>query len=196
MVYFFLKKNALFILRPKGRGALCVCSGAVSVLKAEGIISSFDLRTLRPPLLRVVLILYKGQNMKKFIILILTALTVNACTSLTRSEQIQLQYLKGKGVTIDHPVGSFEKPKSSVAAGALNIFPGFGNFYLAMGNGSDSSHALYGFLNLLFWPLAIVWSIPEAAIDADNLNKREMLYYYKYDPIGIKDARQAGITFE
>lgn len=58
---------------------------------------------------------------------------------------------------------------------------GFGNFYLASGNGADSSHWLYGLLNLLTWPLSILWGVPEAAIDANRINEREMIYYYRYE---------------
>ena len=70
---------------------------------------------------------------------------------------MQLRELQAQDVTVDHPVGSYEKPASPVAAGALN---------------------------LLTWPLSVIWSAPEAAIDADNINKREKLYYYTYDEKG------------
>jgi hypothetical protein len=102
--------------------------------------------------------------------------------------------LKGQGVTVDRPAGSWERPANPAGAGALNLLPGFGNFYLASGNGGDSSHYLYGTINLLFWPISILWGVPEAAIDANNINEREMLYYYKYDAQGKKEAAKAGIT--
>ena len=93
---------------------------------------------------------------------------------------MQLRALKGQGVSVDKPVGSWEKPASPVAAAALNILPGFGNFYLAAGNGGDSSHYLYGTLNLLTWPISILWGIPEAALDANRINERELIYYYQF----------------
>ena len=131
--------------------------------------------------------------MKK-LILITAMLVFSGCTTLTRQESLQIRQLRAQGVTVDKPVGSFEKPANGVVAGLLNIFPGFGNFYLGIGNGAESSHILYGFGNLLFWPLSIVWSIPEAAIDADNINKREMLYYYTYDAKGKQELEDAKIT--
>ena len=134
--------------------------------------------------------------MKKTL-LMLTALTLmSGCTTLTRQEQMQLQQLKSQGITLDRPVGNFETPNSALMAGLLNILPGVGNFYLAFGNGSDTTHALYGFGNLLMWPLSVVWAVPEGAIDAINLNKRELIYYYKYDPYGKQEAIKRGIRLD
>ena len=131
--------------------------------------------------------------MKK-IILLITAIAICGCTTLTRQETNQIRELQAQGVTVDRPVGNYEKPASGVAAGALNLLPGFGNFYLGTGTAAESSHILYGFVNLLFWPLSILWAVPEAAIDADNINKREMLYYYTYDEAGKQELQQAKIT--
>ncbi len=86
--------------------------------------------------------------MQKFC-LFLVAICLASCTTLTRQEQNTLRNLKAQGVTVDKPVGSFETPANPGAAGALNLLPGIGNFYLASGNGGDSSHWLYGTLNLL-----------------------------------------------
>ena len=72
------------------------------------------------------------------------------------------------------------KPASPLLAGVLNILPGVGNFYLASGNAADSSHWIYGFGNLLLWPMSVIWAVPEAVIDANNINKRDMLDYYRY----------------
>lgn len=106
------------------------------------------------------------------------------------------QHLKAQGVTVDKPIGNYEKPASVGGAALLNILPGGGNFYLAAGNGADSSHWLYGFLNLLMWPISVVWGIPEAAIDADTINKREMLYYYTYDKYGKEELKSADIKLD
>ena len=132
--------------------------------------------------------------MKKIILFIICIIVLSGCTSLTRHEQNQLRELQAQGVTVDRPVGNYEKPVSGVAAGALNLLPGVGNFYLGTGNAAESSHILYGVLNLLFWPTSILWGVPEAAIDADNINKREMLYYYTYDENGKKELEKANIT--
>ncbi|MBQ8661439.1 MAG: hypothetical protein IJ482_03850 [Alphaproteobacteria bacterium] len=123
-------------------------------------------------------------------------LCLSACTTLTKQEQNELRSLKAQGVTVDRPAGSFERPANPGAAGALNLLPGIGNFYLASGNGGDSSHWLYGCLNLITWPFSILWGIPEAAIDANRINERELIYYYKYDRQGQKELAREGKSLE
>jgi hypothetical protein len=132
--------------------------------------------------------------MKKPIYYLITLFVLCGCTTLTRHETTQLRELQAQGVTVDHPIGNYEKPASGVAAGVLNLLPGFGNFYLGTGTAAESSQVLYGVLNLLFWPVSILWGVPEAAIDADNINKREMLYYYTYDERGKQELANANIT--
>ena len=134
--------------------------------------------------------------MKRIFLMALFVILLVGCTSLTRQEEMQLQHLKAQGVTVDKPVGNYEKPASMMGAGLLNILPGFGNFYLGSGNAAESNHWLYGFLNLLMWPLSVVWAVPEAAIDANNINKREMLYYYTYDKYGKQELKNAGISLD
>lgn len=131
--------------------------------------------------------------MPKFYILILVCM-ISACTTLTRHEQNELRNLKAQGITVDKPVGSYEKPASPGFAGVLNILPGIGNFYLASGNAADSSQWLYGTLNLLTWPISILWGIPEAAIDANRINERELIYYYQYDKLGQKELEKHGAS--
>lgn len=128
--------------------------------------------------------------------LLVGTMLLAGCTSLTRQEEIQLQHLKAQGITVDKPLGNYEKPASVAGAAALNLLPGVGNFYLGSGQAAESDHWLYGFLNLLTWPVSIVWGIPEAAIDANAINKREMLYYYQYDKMGKEELKRAGITLE
>ena len=132
--------------------------------------------------------------MKK--IVIVSFLLLNACTSLTGADEVKLRQLQAQGVTLDHTVGYYTKPASAGAAAALNLLPGIGNFYLAAGNGGQSSHWLYGFLNLITWPISIVWGVPEAAVDANTINKKEMVYYYTYDKQGQRDLQNAGITLD
>jgi hypothetical protein len=132
--------------------------------------------------------------MKKILLFVICTVMLSGCTSLTRQEHNQLRELQGYGITVDRPIGGYEKPASGVTAAALNLLPGIGNFYLATGNAADSSHVVPGVLNLLTWPLSILWAVPEAAIDADNINKRELLYYYMYDKQGKKELKDANIT--
>ena len=119
---------------------------------------------------------------------------LSGCTTLNRQEREQIKELQEQGVTVDRPVGNYEKPASGVTAAALNLLPGIGNFYLGSGNAAESSHIVYGVLNLLTWPLSVLWAVPEAAIDADNINKREMLYYYKYNKQGREALRKSQVT--
>ena len=133
---------------------------------------------------------------KTILISMASAILLSGCTSLTRQEELQLQQLKAQGVTVDKPVGNYEKPASVAGAAALNILPGIGNFYLGSGNASESAHWLYGFLNLLTWPISIVWAIPEAGIDANTINKRELLYYYQYNKHGKMELEKAGIKLD
>ena len=130
------------------------------------------------------------------VLLSLIVVILAGCTSLTRQEQMELQALKGQGVSVDKPVGNWESPASPVGAAALNLWPGFGNFYLATGNGGDSSHYLFGTLNLLTWPISILWGIPEAAVDARTINERELIYYYKFNPQGKKEFSKSGLSLK
>ncbi len=112
---------------------------------------------------------------------------LGSCTSLTFQEKQELSALEYRGITVDRAPGGWQQPASPLAAGLLNVLPGGGNFYLASGNAADSSHWVYGMVNLLFWPISILWGVPEATIDAGNINKREMLNFYKYGNGGIPD---------
>lgn len=44
---------------------------------------------------------------------------------------------------------------------------------------------LCDFPSLLFPVVSVVWGIPEAAIDAETINERELVYYYTFDE-GLK----------
>lgn len=118
------------------------------------------------------------------------------CTTMSRADKRAYAKLSAHGVTVDRPLGYYEKPNSPVAAGALNLLPGFGNFYLACGHGSDSAQAVYGVLNLLLWPLSIVWAVPQGAIDANTLNKQDMIYYYQFDKDGKAEMQKINFTFD
>jgi len=105
----------------------------------------------------------------------------SGCASLSRTEQATLNELRSYGIS-DTEV----KRKHPGTAGALNILPGFGNFYLGAGT-DESEQWLYGFLNLLSWPVSIVWGVPQAAIDATTINKKETVNYYTFDRIGKQE---------
>jgi hypothetical protein len=79
--------------------------------------------------------------------------------------------------------------KNPALAGALNLLPGVGNFYLAVGSGESSQWA-FGGLNLWFWPFSVVWGIPSAAIDAGTINKKMTLDHYRYTRWGKKTLKE------
>jgi len=94
------------------------------------------------------------------------------CVNLSRAEKEDLRVITDAGLG-----KTDQQVKSSLAAGFLNVLPGVGNFYLSYGT-DESEQVLVGFMNLLFWPVSVLWGIPEAAIDANSLNKRETVWYY------------------
>jgi hypothetical protein len=117
--------------------------------------------------------------------LLMLSLCLTGCISLSRSDKDDLRTIKEAGLgTTDESV------KSVPLAGALNVLPGFGNFYLAFGT-EESEMWLVGFMNLLFWPISIVWGIPEAVIDAGNINKRETIYHYMKTEEGRRILQEA-----
>lgn len=130
--------------------------------------------------------------MKKLATLYALTAVLTGCTTLTHQENNTLRALNAHGISVEKPAGYWQAPASPAGAGALNLLPGFGNFYLASGNGGDGSHYLYGFLNLLTWPISVVWGIPEAAIDANRINERELIYYYTFDESGKEALAERG----
>ncbi|MSP19487.1 MAG: hypothetical protein EXR74_07945 [Bdellovibrionales bacterium] len=117
--------------------------------------------------------------MKKYFLLYLLLAQIS-CTHLNTSEREDLRELQSYGIR----ESSEEDVANPLLAGGLNLLPGFGNFYLAVGNGGESYHYLYGTLNLLAWPISILWGVPEAIIDANTINQRDLIYYYKYSKTG------------
>ncbi|MEI7958178.1 MAG: hypothetical protein WCI40_03655 [Verrucomicrobiota bacterium] len=119
--------------------------------------------------------------MKASLLFALGFLVLAGCTTMSRSDKEHYRELKSLGIR-----GNDQEAKSPALAGALNILPGFGNFYLASGT-EESDQWLYGFLNLLCWPVSPIWAIPQAAIDAGTINKKETVYYYIFDRNGQRE---------
>jgi len=109
---------------------------------------------------------------------------LTGCTFMSRSDKERYQELKQLGIR-----GDDQRVKNPATAGALNLLPGFGNFYLAAGT-EESEQWLYGFLNLLAWPISPIWGIPEAAIDAGTINKKETVYYYTFSRTGQRELER------
>lgn len=115
--------------------------------------------------------------MKKiFLILIL----LSACTSLSPNERFELLKLNEQGITVKNHDSSWEKSANPALAGCLNFMPGFGNLYLAGGEAAQEEHFTFAILNLFFWPVSIIWAVPEAYLDADIINKRDLIYHYSF----------------
>lgn len=115
--------------------------------------------------------------MKK-IMLLCSCLLIFGCANLSGYEYNQYRKLEMKGISVDNPQSNWYPPASPLAAGLWGILPGGGDFYLAGGEAGDSGLWLPGFLNLLVWPFSIIWEIPQSVIDANNINKRDLVTYY------------------
>ena len=124
------------------------------------------------------------MKLKTTLLAISLAVTTSGCVSLSQGDEAKLRELRSVGISPE----AVQK-KNPGTAGALNILPGIGNFYLASGT-NQGSQWTYGFLNLLTWPLSIVWGIPQAATDAATINKMETVYYYTYTNEGKLELDQ------
>jgi len=110
------------------------------------------------------------------------SLILSNCVSLRPSEKELVRELEHYGIKTKE-VQAIKNP--GLSAG-LNVLPGVGNFYLASGSG-ESEQWIIGGLNLLTWPWSIFWGVPQAAIDAETINQRTAIDYYKYDKHGKKE---------
>jgi hypothetical protein len=122
-------------------------------------------------------------------IAVLTVLAVasTGCVTMSEAQKNKLHEIRGYGLKDDEI-----KQKDGTTAGLLNILPGVGNFYLAVGS-DEHSQWLFGVGNLLLWPISIAWGVPEGFADAKIMNQKATIDYYTYDPKGIAalDAARA-----
>ena len=116
--------------------------------------------------------------MSRLLVLILLCGVCGGCVSLSRTEREQFREIRELGLPTDA-----ERVKSPILAGVLNVLPGIGNFYLAAGT-DESAQWVFGMLNLVTWPFSVLWGVPEAAIDAGTINKKETVSYYRFNPRG------------
>lgn len=96
--------------------------------------------------------------------LVMAGALVSGCESLTASEKETARDLHHFGIDT-------EQEYSPGTALGLNVLPGIGNFYLGQIG--------YGVLNLLTWPVSILWGVPQAWADAKTLNEKYTVDYYK-----------------
>jgi hypothetical protein len=121
------------------------------------------------------------MKLKKTIILC-TIVILCSCSALSRKEQEELHRLKAVGITVESPqTEDWKRPANPALAGGLNVFPGFGNLYLATGDAPHRMHYLYGALNFITWPISIIWGVPAGVIDARSINQRDLIQFYRYN---------------
>ncbi|MDR1497503.1 MAG: hypothetical protein LBS59_03695 [Puniceicoccales bacterium] len=118
-----------------------------------------------------------GKTAVKSVAVGTLAIAVAACTQLAPYERQTRDELRGYGIVAP------QEPTNQAVAGILNLFPGFGSFYLAAA-GNEGSHAVFGVVNLLLWPLSVVWAVPDAVISSGNINDRHLVSYYLLNPEG------------
>ena len=129
------------------------------------------------------------RAMKKAAAAVLCAFLLASCSTLTPMEKNLIEELDARGLAV--PKEEYKRPS---AAGALNLLPGFGNFYLAYGT-REGGQWVYGLVNMALWPLSIAWSVPEAYIDASTLNKKLTVDYYVFGP-GRDEIKDTLESFE
>lgn len=87
----------------------------------------------------------------------LLLLSTIACSSLNHSQKSEYKEWKGAGLA--------QETKNEGLAAGLNVLPGFGDFY----NGNVG----LGIVNLLFWPVSILWAPVGGATGAEEVNYYE-----------------------
>lgn len=118
------------------------------------------------------------KKMAKMLGLLLLCSLGTGCISLSHEETEFLSELEACGIsktekTIRYPA----------TAGALSVIPGAGNFYLAANTWADGQW-LAGAANIITWPLSPVWAVPQTITDANTINMRETVHYYRHNPHG------------
>jgi len=124
--------------------------------------------------------------MKNNFLLAITIIALSGCASIRPESKLKLQEAKEFGLSID----KVEISKPGVAGG-LNVLPGIGNIYLACTSDEKTVNWVLFPVNLITWPLSILWGIPQAAIDANTINKQATADYYTYDRNGKIEFEKA-----
>ncbi len=122
--------------------------------------------------------------MKKILTLFLIVFMAG-CSTLTQEEKNAIDDLRRIRITVKRPVSKWKAPVDTKKATILSILPGGGNFYLASTGAAGKEQYLYGALNLITWPFSLSWAIPTVYHEADNINKKDLIYYYTYNPEGV-----------
>ncbi len=110
--------------------------------------------------------------MTRYLLTLLIATQV-ACVSVRPADREFIEELERAGIASDEV-----KVKDRTTAAVLNVLPGFGSFYLAVGTHQNAQWG-FGLFNLLFWPVSVVWAIPAGSIDAKAINEIATVDYYR-----------------
>lgn len=84
-------------------------------------------------------------------------------------------------------------PAAYLAKPAINFARDLG--MASVGAFGQSEQYLYGVLNLLTWPISILWGVPEGVVDANRINERELVYFYNFDESGRQSLADKGLKF-
>ena len=109
----------------------------------------------------------------------------SGCVTLTPTQQAKLREVKSAGLVEDQV-----QKKNAVAAGLLNLLPGVGNFYLAVGT-DEWPQWILGGVDLVLWPYSALWAVPQGFVDGVNVNKKATADYYAKDPKGVQELAAA-----
>ncbi len=112
--------------------------------------------------------------MRRLIPILTLAVLFAGCAHLTPAQEDLWNELVAKG----EPIAGYPVPALSAI---LSILPGGGQFC----NGQIG----LGIVNLLFWPLSVLWGLPSAAIDASTLRKKKSVEAYLQKKMSLERAR-------
>lgn len=88
------------------------------------------------------------------VLMVITTLLLTSCASINSGQDRELRNWQAKNLEV--------REKDPTAAAALNVLPGIGDFY----NGNIG----YGIINLLTWPVSILWAPVGGANGAKEVN--------------------------
>jgi hypothetical protein len=113
----------------------------------------------------------------RLLICLLCGVLLAGCASVNSHEKHAYRELKTEGAPC-------EKVAEPAAAALLNILPGGGDIYLATGDGANHWNWGAFVLDLATWPISPLWAIPQGAVTADTVNKKECVAFYTTTTIG------------
>jgi hypothetical protein len=123
------------------------------------------------------------KTMRVLISATVLAIFLSGCATMAPHEKIIYSEIQDAGAMC-------EVVAVPSTAGALNILPGGGDIYLAGGRGANPANWGAFALDFLFWPVSIVWAIPQAVVTAEEVNKIECVRYYSLTERGKTELQK------